>query len=873
MAAPVVNINTSGAKGLTNVSNAESTTNFSGFRHSGGGTPSPTNEVNVFVQGTQAVSIKVSGSSRDEGVWYTNVGSVDLTTNATKHVFIWAAMTDMAQLNTRANGGFYIIIGSSTSNWNKYYVNGSDTIDGRFVRYVLDVTKTPSATAGTPATLTAVTHIGIGVTASAITGKAENLVLDRIDYGTGLQIEDGDATTPATWLALFNADNNISNRYGIIDRRSGVFFLKGGVTIGDPVSSTTLWKDTSAATVVFENPQYYNGSTVVSAIDAPNLYQLEVLGNGTGTTDVTFGRVIGSGDDRQGISGGLIRSAGPKWSWDSETDIADLDTVSLYGLTLRGAGLVRLSGSAKTAVVGCTFDGCDEGQPNDAEFLNFTLIGPEPDRGLEMVASHNIKLGTFVSRFASGDFLRAQRAWQVDASPLGFVTQTEQFASPATADVTPFPATEAVGDYFAFGSTQKFAGATIDVATARSGGTLVWEYWSGSGWSALVISEDVTVTLSVTGPGTVRWTLPTDWAATSLTGERPLFYVRLRVTGTMTTNPILDEGQCDRLVERHLHIPAAGTYTGDGMKFFGDGDSIENSAAATARDSYAASNVDFNQAINNGFFGRGQSFTTPGGGPFTLTSATFYMDKEGSPTGDVVAKLYAHSGTYGTSSVPTGAALATSVIIDAADFPAFPAIGSIVSVPVTFEFEDQYAMASSTQYVIAVEYEDGTDTNFLRMGTDNSSPSHGGNQSSLNSSSVWSAQSGRDLGFSVNSGALVTYQAVGASAVGDAVQTGSPQGATVIVQSVTVTFDKMKDDTEVRVYATGTSTELAGIENATAGSADNRNFAASLQAGTAVDYWIFSLEENPITAVNFTWPSTAQTINVQQLLDRNYENP
>lgn len=55
----------------------------------------------------------------------------------------------------------------------------------------------------------------------------------------------------------------------------------------------------------------------------------------------------------------------------------------------------------------------------------------------------------------------------------------------------------------------------------------------------------------------------------------------------------------------------------------------------------------------------GQSFTMLSS-THNLTSVIFYMMKTGLPTGSAYAKLYAHSGTYGSSSLPTGAALATS---------------------------------------------------------------------------------------------------------------------------------------------------------------------------------------------------------------------
>ena len=99
-------------------------------------------------------------------------------------------------------------------------------------------------------------------------------------------------------------------------------------------------------------------------------------------------------------------------------------------------------------------------------------------------------------------------------------------------------------------------------------------------------------------------------------------------------------------------------------------------------------------------------------------------------------------------------------------------------------------------------------------------------------------------------------------------------GATVVVSSdVTVTFTGMKDNTEVRVYAAGTSTELDGIENATSGTQDNRSFAAVVAASTSVDYWIFAVGYLAIKVKAFSWPATAQSIAVQQVVDRNYSNP
>ena len=90
---------------------------------------------------------------------------------------------------------------------------------------------------------------------------------------------------------------------------------------------------------------------------------------------------------------------------------------------------------------------------------------------------------------------------------------------------------------------------------------------------------------------------------------------------------------------------------------------------------------------------------------------------------------------------------------------------------------------------------------------------------------------------------------------------------------MTVTFDKMKDNTEVRVFNAGTTTEVAGIENATAGSQDDRSFAFTQPAATSLDYRLINKTHEIVSVRAFTMPSADATIDIQQRVDRNYFNP
>jgi hypothetical protein len=100
-------------------------------------------------------------------------------------------------------------------------------------------------------------------------------------------------------------------------------------------------------------------------------------------------------------------------------------------------------------------------------------------------------------------------------------------------------------------------------------------------------------------------------------------------------------------------------------------------------------------------------------------------------------------------------------------------------------------------------------------------------------------------------------------------------GATVnILNDISVTFSGMKDKTEVRVYKTSDNSEVAGIEEATAGTTDNRSFTWSAPASTNVYYVIHNYDPNGpdyehIRVEGFIVPSVNTTIPIQQRIDRN----
>ena len=118
------------------------------------------------------------------------------------------------------------------------------------------------------------------------------------------------------------------------------------------------------------------------------------------------------------------------------------------------------------------------------------------------------------------------------------------------------------------------------------------------------------------------------------------------------------------------------------------------------------------------------------------------LKKTGAPTGTAVAKIYAHSGTYGTSSVPTGAALWTS---EAQDVTTLSATNGR-SVFFRFAPRGQPNLNDTTVYTAVIEFSGGDASNYIEVGNDGSAPGHGGNAAEYNG--AWAAVA-RDLCFSV----------------------------------------------------------------------------------------------------------------------------
>jgi len=294
---------------LVTASLAETTTGFSDINVAGGGGGGALSlEVDFAIQGNSAINRAISGV-RTRGVFY-DLGAATAL-GADDHVFIWTLCATPGISEIKSNGGVQILIGSTTNNYNQYYVNGSDTLpQGGIQNYAIHTSSVASNTGGTGLSGNP-QYLGSAVSITA-TAKGDNYCCDAIRYGTGFYITEGDATTPITFASASEENDLNAARYGIITKIPGGESLKGRFVVGqDPnrVATASYFESTNDSLtfietdfaldnftqVIFDHPstQAYITNTTFTGIGGVNPGQVNFLDASTTGSIVnsTFKRI------------------------------------------------------------------------------------------------------------------------------------------------------------------------------------------------------------------------------------------------------------------------------------------------------------------------------------------------------------------------------------------------------------------------------------------------------------------------------------------------------------------------------------------------------------------------------------------------------
>lgn len=229
-------------------------------------------------------------------------------------------------------------------------------------------------------------------------------------------------------------------------------------------------------------------------------------------------------------------------------------------LTCRTNGYTNLiNGDSGTAGFGCAYrfqptsgailDAVWDGNTNDDTTAGL-VAWKDDGNGTRPAYADATTSGTFISSLGGTSLIESDtnpasltygaigirdfnQMWAFDGTAT-FTDETTDINNVGTADVT---ITNAIGAIWYFGYDYKFNHMVLQISTASNGGTIVWEYWNGSAWTTLTVAG----VLTATGWARFTWTMPTNMASTAINSVTK-FYVRMRVSATFTTAPILSRG-------------------------------------------------------------------------------------------------------------------------------------------------------------------------------------------------------------------------------------------------------------------------------------------------------------------------------------------
>lgn len=113
-----------------------------------------------------------------------------------------------------------------------------------------------------------------------------------------------------------------------------------------------------------------------------------------------------------------------------------------------------------------------------------------------------------------------------------YTDETDEARDDTADDMTLLPAAPAIGDCYYFGFSSTTSSIKIDHTTNGDGSwTLQWQFWDGAAWQGLPgLSGNLTLR-GGTGVRETSWTIPGDWATTTINGVGPYYYMRIRVSG------------------------------------------------------------------------------------------------------------------------------------------------------------------------------------------------------------------------------------------------------------------------------------------------------------------------------------------------------
>ena len=326
MAAPTLTL-----LNYTSINTAESVTNWTQY---------DTLDPDIVKEGNNGIT----GTFRtDATVGYYDHGSAPVTAVG-KTFRKWINTTNVAYIDTLANGGYELSMYDGTTTEYKTMFSSEDYFGGWF-NCVFD------CDSFTTLTLSAVQRWGLRVQHHTSAKNVDNVWTDAYKYLDGYSMTGGTAIDPITLLDIEEADRGTTTLYGygIVTEFGGVYYATGDIQFG--TGATTMYFEMDGEILVFEDKPV-----------AAGLYSLS--GVGTGSTVAIQ-------------NSSTITSAG---TTDATRFVFDWSDADLLSFTCTDSLIVRASTStfkSGQTVTGNTFNDCGQITHGGATMNDCTVKGYE----------------------------------------------------------------------------------------------------------------------------------------------------------------------------------------------------------------------------------------------------------------------------------------------------------------------------------------------------------------------------------------------------------------------------------------------------------------------------------------------------------------
>ena len=226
------------------------------YSATGGGAAALNDETDYFINNTQCIS-KNGFTATTKGIIHDDVAAPTIT--AGDCVFIWARQANRNILDTIANSGGAVIMGTSNANYDFWNVDGSNTEGSNllsWITYAVDPTATADGTVGTPGTYD---HFGFRwkiLGSGSLKGAPNAVGVSR--HGRELTVIDGQAANYGTFLGAGTFDSDITRRWGILTPVSGGYWFHGAFVMGTGATSVDF-RDSDRNINVLDDPHAPTG--------------------------------------------------------------------------------------------------------------------------------------------------------------------------------------------------------------------------------------------------------------------------------------------------------------------------------------------------------------------------------------------------------------------------------------------------------------------------------------------------------------------------------------------------------------------------------------------------------------------------------------